>query len=295
MSLQEVAIAVPSASEAADDSVKGLFKWVQGNADLLSGAVGGPLVVGTLTPQRNGMTLAAKDVSSSFFGIYKQVFSAGFFAGWRGGSIPVIAAVPQFTAIGPVYLMCEQQIGSPTVSMFGASVVESTFTFSAQRRNAQIQYNATVPAAQRVPQHSVYRLLGAGYVPHVFRNMFAQMGIRLFSPHSYEVVSTLPGIRSLNERSKLFASDLASSVVAATLSMPFNHMFSWASCTPELDKMSYWRRATAMSGWLINNYREQGMRLLGRDLLIRINYTAYLFTGYRFVERLMVDFSQGSL
>eukprot|EP00439_Symbiodinium_sp_Y106_P072818 s78_g13.t1 len=59
-----------------------LFK----NAELLSGVVGGPLVVGLLTPQRNAMTLAAKDVHSSFFGLYRQVFQAGLLKAFRGGN-----------------------------------------------------------------------------------------------------------------------------------------------------------------------------------------------------------------
>mmetsp|Transcript_71858 Transcript_71858/g.150119 ORF Transcript_71858/g.150119 Transcript_71858/m.150119 type:complete len:295 (-) Transcript_71858:46-930(-) len=293
MSLQE-AVPVHAPTVAADASIKDLLAVVQRNADMLSGAVGGPLVVGTLTPQRNAMTLAAKDVQSSFFGIYRQVFARGFTGAWRGGSITCVAAMPQFTAIGPVYLWCDNKFNSPAVAMLGAAAFESVFTFSAQRRNAQIQYNATVPASQQVPHHSVYRVAGAGFVPHVLRNSFAQMGIRLFAPYSYQVVSVLPGVRSMNERSKLLVSDLTSSVVASTLSMPFNHVFSWAACTPELDKMSYLQRATAMSSWLVNNYRQQGIRLLGRDLAVRISYTAALYTGYRSVERFMVDLSKGA-
>jgi len=269
----------------------GILKRLQASGDVLSGAIGGPLVVGTLTPQRNAMTLAAKDSTSSFAGVYRQVFASGFLKGWRGGSIPCLAAVPQFTAIGPVYLLAEKRIGNPVVSMFMASLFESLFTFSAHRRNAQIQYNATVPVSQHVPCQSIYRLMGAGFVPHVFRNCFAQMGIRLFSPHSYEVVCRLPGISTLSEGKRLVASDFACSVLAATLSLPFNHAFSWAACTPELEQMSYARRGMAMVQWLIGTYREQGVKLLARDVGIRINYTAFLFTGYRLVERTLVDLS----
>eukprot|EP00405_Crypthecodinium_cohnii_P014586 CAMPEP_0206449048 /NCGR_PEP_ID=MMETSP0324_2-20121206/17856_1 /ASSEMBLY_ACC=CAM_ASM_000836 /TAXON_ID=2866 /ORGANISM="Crypthecodinium cohnii, Strain Seligo" /LENGTH=295 /DNA_ID=CAMNT_0053918349 /DNA_START=134 /DNA_END=1021 /DNA_ORIENTATION=- len=294
MSLQEAPLQVEAPTVVADANIKDLLSTMQRNADKFAGAVGGPLMVGTLTPQRNAMTLAAKDIHSSYVGIYRQVFSQGFAKAWRGGSITCVAAVPQFTAIGPVFLYCDHKFNSPAIGMLGAAVFESMFTFSAQRRNAQIQYNATVPVAQQVPHQSFYRVAGAGFTPHVLRNLFAQMGIRLFAPYSYQVVSVLPGTRSMNEQSKLLASDLTSSVVASTLSMPFNHVFSWAACTPELDKMSYLQRATAMSSWLVNNYRQQGIRLLGRDLAVRISYTAALYTGYRSVERFMVDLSKGA-
>merc|ERR1719210_2058528 len=126
------------------------------DVSLLSGAVGGPLVVGGLTPQRNAMTLAAKNISSSYLGLYRQVFARGFSQGFAGGSRPMLAAVPQFTAIGPVYLIAERQTGSAALSMLMASVAESLCTYAAQRRNAQIQYNATRACAS---QHLAYQPL----------------------------------------------------------------------------------------------------------------------------------------
>jgi len=269
------------------------LRRLQKSGDMLSGAIGGPLVVGFLTPQRNAMTLAAKDNSSSFVGLYRKVFANGLFQGFRGGSRPVIAAVPQFTAIGPVFLATERAWGSPAAAMVMASIAESLCTYSAQRRNAQIQYNATrTCASEMLAYQPLHRLVGPGFIPHVGRNLFAMMGIRLFSPHSYEVVCRMPGTDRMSESSRVLAADLSSSIVAATLSMPMNHIFSWSACTPELDRMSYWERSKVSMRWIIGNYRDQGMKLLARDLAIRINYTAFLFTGYRFVERSMVDLSR---
>lgn len=282
--------------EAAD--CVGVFPWEVPLEELLparshlgsalSGAVGGPIVVGLLTPQRNAMTLAAKETSLSYLGLYQKVFADGLLSGFRGGSRPVMAAVPQFTAIGPVYLLAEKTTGAPVTSMLVASVVESFFTFSAQSRNAQIQYNATrTREADKVPLQPLTRIAGPGYVCHVGRNAFAMMGIRVFSPHSHEVVQQIPGTSHLGEEGMLVASDLASSVVAASLSMPFNHVFSWSACTPSLGSMSYSQRAQASLSWIVQTYREQGARLLARDLAVRISYTGLLFTGYRFVERRM--------
>mmetsp|Transcript_6949 Transcript_6949/g.18776 ORF Transcript_6949/g.18776 Transcript_6949/m.18776 type:complete len:296 (+) Transcript_6949:3-890(+) len=256
----------------------------------LSGAVGGPIVVGLLTPQRNAMTLAAKETSLSYFGLYSQVFKDGFSSGFRGGSRPVLAAMPQFTAIGPVYLFAEKTTGSSGMSMFCASIVESLFTFAPQSRNAQIQYNATRSLeADKLQLHPANRLAGAGFSCHVGRNFFAMMGIRIFSPHSLEVVKQIPGTGQLGEEGIVVASDLLSSIISATLSMPFNHIFSWSACTPALDSMSYTQRARESVSFLVNNYMEQGLRLLARDLAVRISYTGLLFTGYRYVERKMVN------
>jgi len=256
------------------------------DVSMLSGAVGGPLVVGGLTPQRNAMTLAAKDTASSYFGLYRQVFALGFSAGFRGGSRPMLAAVPQFTAIGPVYLVVERRSGSPAAAMFMAAVAESICTFAAQRRNAQIQYNATrACASEHLAYQPLHRVVGPGFLPHVGRNMLAMMGIRLFSPHSLEVVRRVPGTESLSEESRLMAADLASSTVAATLSMPFNHVFSWCACTPELESRSWAGRARASAEFLVGTYKAQGAKLLARDLAVRISYTGLLFTAYRAVER----------
>jgi len=271
-----LALAFPNASE--------LLSRLE--VSMLSGAVGGPLVVGALTPQRNAMTLAAKDTASTYLGLYRQVFARGFSAGFCGGSRPMLAAVPQFTAIGPVYLVVERRSGSPAAAMFMASVAESVCTFAAQRRNAQIQYNATrACASEHLAYQPLHRLAGPGFVPHVGRNMLAMMGIRLFSPHSFELVRRVPGAERLGEEGLLVAADLASSTVAATLSMPFNHVFSWSACTPELEKRSWAGRAWASAEFLVGTYRSQGAKLLARDLAVRISYTGLLFTGYRAVER----------
>merc|ERR1719203_791110 len=54
--------------------------------------------------------------------------------------------------------------------------------------------------------------------------------------------------------------------------------------------MSYAERSRESAKFILNNYKEQGVRLLARDLAVRISYTGLLFTGYRFVERTMVNF-----
>jgi hypothetical protein len=262
------------------------FQLLQ-NSEILSGAVGGPLVVGFLTPQRNAMTLGAKDATSSFFQIYRQVFRNGVLQAFRGGSRPTFAAVPQFTMIGPAYLLVHQQTQSPSLALFASSMGESLLTYNAQRRNAQIQFNASRPPSQHIAFESMSKLWGPGFVCHVLRNAVAMTGIRIVSPYAMKVVEQLPGIDQSADETKFLLSDLGSSSVSAVLSMPFNHVFSWASCTPELKTLSRVERLKAYATFLITNYKAQGCRLLARDLLTRICYTAPLFTGYHFVERQM--------
>mmetsp|Transcript_97009 Transcript_97009/g.182424 ORF Transcript_97009/g.182424 Transcript_97009/m.182424 type:complete len:300 (-) Transcript_97009:131-1030(-) len=254
-----------------------------------AGAFGGPLVVGLLTPQRNAMTLAAKNVEMTYFGLYRTVFKDGLLLGFRGGSRPMLSAVPQFTALGPIYLWAERRTQSPACGIAFAALAESFCTYSAQRSNAQILFNASrTNATERVEVQPMTRLTGPGFTCHVLRNVFAMAGIRLISPYSREVVKKVPGASRLSSESTHVAADLASSIIASTLSMPFNHMFSWASCTPELQRMSYTERAKAMSNFMISNYQQQGWRLFGRDLSVRISYTGLLFTIYAAVERSFV-------
>eukprot|EP00930_Biecheleria_cincta_P079338 TRINITY_DN67134_c0_g1_i1.p1 TRINITY_DN67134_c0_g1~~TRINITY_DN67134_c0_g1_i1.p1 ORF type:complete len:282 (+),score=48.39 TRINITY_DN67134_c0_g1_i1:29-847(+) len=257
------------------------------NVELLSGAVGGPLVVGFLTPQRNAMTLAAKDVHSSFFGLYRQVFAHGPLKAFRGGSRPTVAAMPQFTMIGPAYLHVVHQTGSAALAVLVSSLGESLLTFSAQRRNAQIQYNAVRPSPQHIEVQPVSKILGPGFSAHIWRNAVAMMGIRIFSPHMHQVVEGPASAANLSTECKLILSDFGSSMISASLSMPFNHVFSFASCTPELQEMTQLQRLKAYAAFLIGNYQSQGTRLLCRDLCIRICYTGFLFTGYHIVERKM--------
>lgn len=258
-------------------------------SEALAGAVGGPVVIGTLTPHRNAMTLAAKNPTASLIGLYRQVFQHGFVRAYTGGSRPMLAAIPQFTAIGPLYLVAERKTGSTLSAITISSVAESLLSYAAQKRNAQISYNATrASVSEHIAYQPLNRLAGPGFIPHVARNMFAMMGIRLFSPYSLKVVEQVPGSQYLGKEGQVITADFASSVVASILSMPFNHIFSWAACTPELEQMSWSRRCKASSIWLLDTYRERGARLLGRDLMVRIIYSSLLFTGYKMIERRMV-------
>lgn len=251
------------------------------------GAVAGPPVVGMLTPQRNAMTLSAKDVSSSYTGLYRRVFSRGVFQGFRGASAPIAAAVPQFSAIGPVYLAAEHCTGSIAAAILAAATIESALAFSAERANAVAQYNAVHSKSQQIQMPTARSIMGPGFLSHIGRNAIAMVGIRAIAPHAQVGVRRVAP--QLGEEQVQVVADLSSSVVAASLSMPFNHVFSWSVCTPQLAKMSPLERLRASGNFLVDTYKAQGTRLLTRDLCVRISYTGLLFTCYRAVERRVVS------
>lgn len=261
--------------------------FLYGTRHMWVGAVAGPPVVGLLTPQRNAMTLSAKDLTSTYTGLYRRVFSQGIMQGFRGASAPVIAAVPSFSAIGPVYLAAERSTGSVSAAILTASAVESAFAFSAERANAVAQYNALQSKSKQIQMPSARHFMGPGFMSHIGRNATAMVGIRVISPHAQ--VGVRRAAPQLSEEKVQVVSDLASSVVAASLSMPFNHIFSWSVCTPQLAQMSAFERVKASCNFLMHTYKAQGTRLLTRDLCVRISYTGLLFTSYRFLERRVVS------
>lgn len=248
--------------------------------------LGGTAVIGLLTPLRNAMTLGAKDIESSQAGLYRQVFKDGPLQAWRGGLRPSLSAFPQFLAIGPVSLFAGEYFNSPTIGLLTGAIAESLFTFPAQRSNAQIQYNASISASQHLPHQPMHHLVSPGFTCHVLRNVFATTGIRLIAPYTHHLVQRIPGSQLLNEEGTSFVSDLIASVPSATLSMPCNQIFSWSACTPKLMELSLLDKAKLQAAYIIKTYADQGaLKLLWRDMFLRINYLSMVLAMYRAVER----------
>lgn len=248
--------------------------------ELWVGAVGGPICTGFFTPSRNAMTLSAKDVRLSYFNLYRKTFADGFLRGWRGGLFPTFTAVPCFTCIGPGYLAAYKATGIAPLACFIAATVESSLSFAAQRRNAIIAYNATRRGVwQRIPVG--FKAFAPGFWCHVGRNATAMAGIRCISPPLQEIFSQT---RMRKEHSYITA-DFLSSCIAAAISMPFNHVFSWATCTPQLERLTLAEKTKASANFLVTTYKEQGVKLLSRDLAVRMSYTGPLYTAYRIIER----------
>ncbi|CAJ1343426.1 unnamed protein product, partial [Effrenium voratum] len=162
---------------------------------LVTGAVGGPLVIWLCTPLRNGLTLGSKDKTSNFAGLYRKVFRGGPHAGWTGGLAPAVVACPQFLLLGPLYHLfntvlsefsgCGQlsptsgpRLGCSAVAALGSALGETVMTFGSQSRNAQMAYNnsfvhfSSVADGSRrnVPLNRASDLWGAGAEALLVRN-----------------------------------------------------------------------------------------------------------------------------
>ncbi|CAJ1459604.1 unnamed protein product [Effrenium voratum] len=140
---------------------------------LVTGAVGGPLVIWLCTPLRNGLTLGSKDKTSNFAGLYRKVFRGGPHAGWTGGLAPAVVACPQFLLLGPLYHLfntvlsefsgCGQlsptsgpRLGCSAVAALGSALGETVMTFGSQSRNAQMACpEADRARATRTPRNGI--------------------------------------------------------------------------------------------------------------------------------------------
>merc|ERR1719281_1358595 len=150
------------------------------------------------------------------------------------------------------------------VAMVTTSFVESICTYSAQVNNAQLSYNATLqklgtPEAlkQVVPITKITNLTGPGFLPHVGRNISAMAGIRCFAPHSMGALEHVPGFLKQPLALRQVEADLMSSIGAAIISMPCNHLLSWPA------------RAKESAVWIASTYYHRGFQLVARDCAIR--------------------------
>merc|ERR1712150_382830 len=142
--------------------------------------------------------------------------------------------------------------------------------------NAQIQYNATQKSSNRIVLTPATQIGGAGFGCHVARNAVAMMGIRQFAPYSRDLVSRLtPNVERYGGKEGVaVVADFGASSFAAALSMPFNQAFAWMVCTPTVWNRSVVSRSRTVVQHLAKSYQQQGLRLLVRDVGVRMNYTA---------------------
>merc|ERR1719215_564468 len=132
----------------------------------------------TVTPMRNGLTLGATSPLPAST-LYKQVFSRGFAGGWTGGIYPAMAACPQFLCLGPAYHLYSSFAGVGGGVLL-TSMTETAIVYGAETCNAQMATNAKKPGS--FPNvHPSYKPWGPGVGIHIFRNVIATAGLRMFS------------------------------------------------------------------------------------------------------------------
>jgi len=253
---------------------------------IVAGAFGGPAVMFTVTPFRNGLTLGSTNIASSAFQLYGQVFSKGFAGGWTGGVFPAVAACPQFLALGPAYHFYASFAGVGGGVVL-TSITESAIVYGAEACNAQMAKNAAEPGTIK-NVHPSWKPFGPGIGLHIFRNFIATAGLRLFCQPCTYVIETATG--KSNGLTTL-AGDFSGNVCAACLSAPVGQMFNYTVTTPALATMSMAEQKDAMVGFLKRQYLDQNGRLssvVPRDLFMRSMYVAVAYTMYSSVERAMV-------
>ena len=250
---------------------------------LLAGALGGPFTIGLYTPLRNAITLGAKDPAAGLGVLYRRTVEHGWLrGGYAGWSSPTVFSCPQFLALGPLYHVYAGAVG-PNLAIVPTALTESTISYGSQCRNAQVAYNLSVPAAQRVPLQAPWDPRGAGFAPHATRNACAMSGIRVLSTP----IRTALGA---DESAALgFFADFAASILSAAISMPFNQLFNFLATTPAD------ARAEGLAQSCARFLRTQYLTPAGglsatvvRDAFMRCAYIAPQLSTYALIERALV-------
>lgn len=142
---------------------------------LAAGALGGPLVICSLTPLRNVMSNAAQDQRSTFMQLYRKVLGSPSLGAihrlrlaYTGAMVSGPAACPQWCIIGPAFHFLNSYLPTP-VALLGTATLETFITFGSQTRNAQMAYNVQAPKAT-VPLSNIVRPWGPGAPFYVMRN-----------------------------------------------------------------------------------------------------------------------------
>lgn len=256
---------------------------------IVSGAFGGPIAMFTVTPMRNGLTLGATNATAGAKELYGQVFSKGLRSGWAGGIYPSVAACPQFLCLGPAYHFFSSFAGV-SGGIVLTSITESAIVYGAETANAHVATNAKTPGTI-TNVHPSWKPFGAGVGIHVFRNVIATAGLRLFSGPSTWLVEKAAG--TSNGLTQL-GGDFGGNVLAACLSAPVHQLYGFTVTTPELSALSGADKRARMIQFLKDQYlvEKNGSTRLSsvvpRDLFMRSMYVAVAYTMYSTMERTMV-------
>jgi hypothetical protein len=256
---------------------------------IVAGGLGGPAVMFTVTPMRNGLTLGATNPVAGALELYKQVFSRGFRGGWTGGIYPAIAACPQFLCLGPAYHFYASFSGVAGGVVL-TSLTETVLVYGAETCNAQLATNGKKPGT--FPNvHPSYKPWGPGFGIHAFRNIIATAGLRMFCAPCTWAIEKVSG--KSNALTTL-GGDFSGNVCAACLSAPVHQLYGFTVTTPELRSMSGAESRQRCIQFLKDQYLEtkNGSTRLSanvpRDLFMRSMYVAVAYTMFSTLERTLV-------
>lgn len=259
---------------------------------LVTGAIGGPMVMYLITPFRNALSNAATDSEASFCGAYWNVFSKGLSRAWTGGMYSAIYACPQFVVLGPLFHIYQQILGA-----FGGTVMcgmtETFITYGAQTKNAQLAFNmcgGNIPEDQIQPSYLPW---GPGISLNILRNIAVMSGPRVVSGKIAMILERSMGPGQLTS----ILGDLIANIFAGCISMPLHQLYSYTVATMSMWHLSYGEYLRALLSYLSGQYfttTSSGYRtistLMVRDLALRSIYVMVAFTSFTTIERNLVKY-----
>lgn len=264
---------------------------------MLAGALGGPLIIGCLTPLRNACTLAAQDSTSTARQIFGKVFTHGLSRGWTGAATPAAAAVVQFTTLGPGYFIYLNLLGSSTAAVAAGALTESLVIYAPSTRNAQLINNAVASSVKKVPVRPLYPV-GPGFTALVLRNISSNAGIRVLSTPLTDALSLLTSSKTKETSTSGFCrigGDFLASVLCGAVSMPFNQLFNFQVTSAASLAASPSERIQLGLDFLKKQYFTsshrgslQLSRIVLRDTGLRSLYIGCLFSSYAALERMFL-------
>jgi len=267
---------------------------------LIAGGLGGPLIIGSLTPLRNACTLAAQDGRSSMPDIYRKVFNRGLLGGWTGLTGPSCAAAVQFTMLGPGYHLYLGLFGSPAAAVAAGALTETFITYGPTTRNSQLMHNQISVAAKKVAVRPL-RPVGPGFATLVLRNIFSNAGIRVFSDPFSSVLAYASGEDTYTEPSQIHGAhrmggDFCASVMCGAVSMPFNQLYNFQVTSAASIAGGSKERAVLGLKFLKAQYLVTSAdgsfrlsRIVARDAFLRSFYIGCMFGSYATIERLTLN------
>jgi len=102
---------------------------------LVAGGLGGPLIMWTVTPLRNALTLGANNRQASMLQLYRQVFAS---KPYGGGGYMAAAACPGFLVVGPMYHVYNGFIGNSAAACVLTATNEALIFCGSETKNAQV-------------------------------------------------------------------------------------------------------------------------------------------------------------
>jgi len=269
---------------------------------LAAGFFGGPVVITSLTPFRNAMSLCSQDQTASLRQLYDKALgrraqgTARLRIAYTGALTAAPAACPQWCILGPAFHLFNSATWTP-VALLATAVLETLITYGSQSRNAQMAYNAQIALAPThrpgpgsgVALFSPVRAWGPGAELMVLRNACSMSGIRAFSPPLQVFLTPV-----LPSGPREMVSDLSASMLVCLASTPLNSMYTYTVTAPLTWSMPMRSRFAHLAGFLRSQYIAKNRRgfspLAARDLAVRCVYTSCVFSMFSFIERLSKTF-----